>query len=169
MTFNRPIEPAAWSLQIPAEVIAACGLERRAPPFALVRERQDKPTTGRVARGPMKLMLRTLGAAAAGVGFVGAFVPLLPTTPFLLIASWAFLRSSPALAQRLHEHPLLGPYLREWAARRAIPRSVKVMGVASIGASLAGVYHLADPGLASVLGGWALIAAAGYVGTRPSC
>ena len=117
----------------------------------------------------MNVLLRMLGLVAAGVGFVGAFVPLLPTTPFLLVASWAFLRSSPELARKLHEHPLLGPYLCEWAERRAIPRPVKVVGLASIAASLAGVHQLAEPSWPAVVGGWALIAAAGYVGSRPSC
>ena len=87
-------------------VIAACGLEQPAASSAPARERRDL-AFNRVARGPMKLVLRTLGVAAAGVGFVGVFVPLLPTTPFLLVASWAFLRSSPELTRKLHEHPLL--------------------------------------------------------------
>jgi uncharacterized membrane protein YbaN (DUF454 family) len=81
------------------------------------------------------LGLRLLGVSAACLGIAGAVLPLLPTTPFLLIASWAFARSSPRLDAWLRAHPLLGPPLSAWERRRAIPRGAKLLAVASLSAS----------------------------------
>lgn len=67
-----------------------------------------------------------------GLALAGIFLPLLPTTPFLLTAAWAFYRSSPALYRRLMEHPRLGPYIRNFREHRAIPLHVKVWSVGLI-------------------------------------
>src|SRR5690606_41134853 len=69
------------------------------------------------------ILLRLAGAGAVGLALAGTVLPLLPTTPFLLVAAWAFARSSPRLDAWLHAHPRLGPPLAAWQARRAIPRS----------------------------------------------
>lgn len=73
-----------------------------------------------------------LGWCAMGLALAGIFLPLLPTTPFLLAAAWAFYRSSPALYRRLMEHPRLGPYIRNFREHRAIPLHVKVWSVGLI-------------------------------------
>lgn len=76
-------------------------------------------------------LARTLWLAAGlllvGVGIVGIFVPLLPTTDFMLLALPCFARSSPRLEAWLLNHPRFGPGLRAWRAERAIPRRAKVM------------------------------------------
>jgi hypothetical protein len=59
------------------------------------------------------------------LGLVGVFLPLLPTTPFLLLAGACFVRSSPRLHARLLAHPRLGPYLERWQKDRSIPRAAK--------------------------------------------
>jgi uncharacterized membrane protein YbaN (DUF454 family) len=61
------------------------------------------------------------GLFFVGLGAVGAFLPLLPTVPFLLLAVFCFARGNPAWEQRLLDHPKWGPPLREWRTRRAIP------------------------------------------------
>ncbi len=60
------------------------------------------------------------------MGVVGIFVPMLPTTPFLLLAAALFARSSPRLYDWLLGHPRLGPYIRAFREERAIPLRVKV-------------------------------------------
>jgi uncharacterized membrane protein YbaN (DUF454 family) len=70
------------------------------------------------------------------LGVVGAFLPILPTVPFLLLAAFCFARSNPAWEQRLLDHPTYGPSLRQWRERRAISRPAKVsaIGAMSVGA-----------------------------------
>ncbi|QSR19871.1 YbaN family protein [Novosphingobium sp. KA1] len=66
-----------------------------------------------------------LGLALVGIGVVGIFVPLLPTTDFMILALPCFARSSPKLEAWLLDHPRFGPGLRAWRAERAIPRHAK--------------------------------------------
>ena len=65
------------------------------------------------------------GLFFVGVGAVGAFLPLLPTVPFLLLALFCFARRNPVWEQRLLAHPKYGPLLLDWRQRRAIPRRAK--------------------------------------------
>lgn len=76
------------------------------------------------------------GWAMLVLGVVGIFVPLLPTTPFLLLAAWAFCRSSPRLYDRLLAHPCLGAYVRNFREYRAIPLHAKIISVTLIWATL---------------------------------
>jgi len=78
----------------------------------------------------------TLGALSVGVGMLGIFIPGLPTTVFLLLASYFFARSSPRLHRRLLEHPRLGPYL-EMASRRVMPLRAKVISLLAMWAGIA--------------------------------
>ncbi len=71
-----------------------------------------------------------LGHGCVGLGALGAFLPLLPTTPFLLVAAWAYARSSPELRARLHAHPRYGPTLRAWQEHGAVPRRAKALALA---------------------------------------
>ncbi|WP_082733561.1 YbaN family protein [Sphingobium yanoikuyae] len=75
-----------------------------------------------------------LGVMLVAIGFVGIFVPLLPTTDFLLLALPCFARSSPQLEAWLLNHPRYGPSLRAWRTDRAVPRHAKI--AACIGMAL---------------------------------
>lgn len=66
------------------------------------------------------------GLISVALGTLGVFLPLLPTVPFLLLATFCFARSNPVWEQRLLDHPRYGPPLREWRERRAISRKGKV-------------------------------------------
>lgn len=68
-----------------------------------------------------QLFYRTLAVLATGLGMVGVILPLLPTTPFLIVAVWAAGKSSPRLELWLLEHPQFGPLLKGWRDRGAIP------------------------------------------------
>lgn len=65
------------------------------------------------------------GVLALAAGIVGIFLPLLPTTPFVLLAAFCFSRGSARLEAWLLAHPRLGPPIAEWRARRAIPLRAK--------------------------------------------
>ena len=94
--------------------------------------------------------LKCLGVAATAAAIAGVVLPMWPTTPFALLAAWAFARSSPRLEARLLRHPRLGPPIRNWRERRAIPRSAKVVTAFSLPASWAGLW-LADTGAAALV------------------
>jgi uncharacterized membrane protein YbaN (DUF454 family) len=64
-----------------------------------------------------------LGGLMVALGFIGAFVPVMPTTIFLILASWCFARSSPRLEAWLLAHPHFGPTLSAWNATGAVPRA----------------------------------------------
>lgn len=94
-------------------------------------------STPRASTNPLPSSLRrklyvALGALSVAFGTVGLFVPGLPTTVFLIVASWFFVRSSPALHDRLVSHPRLGPPLRRFLEGRAMPRRAKVAAIASM-------------------------------------
>ena len=76
-----------------------------------------------------------LGALSVGLGTLGIFVPGLPTTVFLLLASYFFARGSPRLHRRLLDHPRFGPYL-ELASRRAMPLRAKVISLVAMWAGV---------------------------------
>lgn len=84
-------------------------------------EQPPPPPPNRVRRWLYVLV----GWTTMGLAILGVALPLLPTTPFLLLSAACFARSSPTLHQRLLDHPRLGPVLRTWRDERAVPRSAK--------------------------------------------
>ncbi|QTF92912.1 YbaN family protein [Halomonas sp. BM-2019] len=76
-----------------------------------------------------RLAWGSLAYGCIGLGTAGLVVPLLPTTPFLLVAAWAAPKGSPRLARWLDEHPRLGPTLHAWREQRAVPRRAKRLGL----------------------------------------
>jgi uncharacterized membrane protein YbaN (DUF454 family) len=66
-----------------------------------------------------------IGVGSVGLAIAGAVLPLLPTTPFLLLAAWAFARSSPRAEAWLLAHGRFGPTIRNWRERGAVARSAK--------------------------------------------
>lgn len=65
------------------------------------------------------------GWASLGLGTIGAFLPLLPTVPFMILAAFCFARSSPALEAKLLNHKYFGIHIRRWRERGAISRRGK--------------------------------------------
>ena len=80
----------------------------------------------------MKWLLIILGTVALLLGVVGVFLPLLPTTPFLLLAAALYFRSSPRLYDWLLAHPYFGTYIRNFRENRAIPLRVKIVSVSLV-------------------------------------
>src|SRR5687768_14861240 len=74
----------------------------------------------------------TIGWIFVALAALGVFLPLLPTTPFLLLASTCFVRSSPRAQRWLAESRWFGPILRDWHEHRAVRRPVKLLAVAVV-------------------------------------
>ncbi len=90
------------------------------------------------------------------LGVVGALLPLLPTTPFMLLALWAFSRSSARFHHWLYTHRWFGPPLQNWHTHRVVPWSVRLVAYTSMTASTVytgfiGDYHWAIPTATGVL------------------
>ncbi|MFN7398512.1 MAG: YbaN family protein [Sandaracinobacter sp.] len=81
------------------------------------------------SRPLMRGIWLALGLVATAAGLIGAVLPLLPTTPFLILAAACFARSSPRLEARILNDPRFGPLVREWRARGAIPPKAKLLAV----------------------------------------
>lgn len=71
----------------------------------------------------------SLGILSLCLGVIGIFLPLLPTTPFLLLSAALFFRSSPRMYQWLLSHRKLGPYIRSFREERSIPLRAKVISL----------------------------------------
>ena len=84
----------------------------------------------------VRTFLVILGGLSLVLGLLGIFVPLLPTTPFLLLAAALWGRSSPRLYAWLLSHRRLGPYIRNFRENRAIPLRAKVFSVTLLWATL---------------------------------
>lgn len=80
----------------------------------------------------MRILFILLGSLSLVLAVVGIFLPLLPTTPLLLLAAALYLRSSPRLYEWLLNHKYLGPYIRNFREHRAIPLRAKIVSVALI-------------------------------------
>lgn len=76
-----------------------------------------------------KWTLISLGSFFVGVATVGIFVPLLPTTPFLLLAAACYLRSSHRLYRWLLNNRFWGKYLKDYVEKRAVPLQVKLVSI----------------------------------------
>ena len=76
-----------------------------------------------------RTILISLGWLCVGLGFVGVFVPGIPTTIFLIIALWAFTKSSEKLRHWLLNHKRFGPILNNWQQHKVVPRRAKILMV----------------------------------------
>jgi uncharacterized membrane protein YbaN (DUF454 family) len=116
----------------------------------------------------MRWALIALGWTMVGVGVVGIVVPGLPTTPFLLVAAWAFARSSERFRHWLLNHRLFGPPIVAWQRHGAVPTSAKVLAVAMMAASLAYVaFFTTAPRYGVVAMGVTLAVIAAWLVSRP--
>lgn len=84
----------------------------------------------------MKPIYLLLGFVFFGLGAVGVVLPGLPTTPLLLLALWAFSRSSDRFHDWLYAHPVFGLPLQRWRQHRVIPLPAKLFALAMMAASL---------------------------------
>ena len=108
-----------------------------------------------------------VGVVALVLGAVGVFLPLLPTTPFILLAAVAFANSSERLHTWLIRHNLFGPLISNWRRHGAISRTAKLIAVVSMVAVVAVSIVLQVPAWIIVVQVIALSAVALFVLSRP--
>lgn len=99
----------------------------------------------------------------------GVILPILPTTPMLLVAAWAFGKSSPELAERIRNHKVFGPSVRDWQDHGVIALRAKSLAIgimALMGVWLWGFGNL--PPWLNLLTSAIMAGASIYVGSRPS-
>ena len=109
-----------------------------------------------------------LGWTCIGLGVIGALLPLMPTTVFLLIAAWAFSKSSERWHQWLLNHPRFGRLIRCWHEHHAMPRRAKRIALLTLAASYAFTASVFGPlSLAAVIGGICVAGVALYIAHIP--
>lgn len=112
---------------------------------------------------------KLLGAACVALGVTGAFLPILPSTIFFILAAGCFARSSPRLEARILNHLVFGPPVIAWREHGAIPVKAKFYAVAGMTCGYAVFFWLsAPPAWLAALVGCAMLACAGFVVSRPS-
>jgi uncharacterized membrane protein YbaN (DUF454 family) len=116
----------------------------------------------------MHYLMLALGLICTALGIVGIILPVMPGTVFLLIAVWAFSRSSEKLHLWLFYHPRFGQTIRAWHQYRAIPLRAKVLAVTMMAASFTYVAVMLNQNwLVPVLVGAILAPVAIWIATRP--
>lgn len=93
----------------------------------------------------MKILLNVIGCIAVILAILGIFLPLLPTTPFLLLASACFVRGSDRMHRWLRNHAMFGEYLRNFEDKRALPLRAKVLSLVLLWPSMIYSIYLVKP------------------------
>ena len=83
-----------------------------------------------------KVVYIILGSISLALGILGIFLPLLPTTPFLLLTAALYFRGSPELYDWLLNHKYLGPYIRNFRENKAIPLRAKIISITLLWATM---------------------------------
>jgi uncharacterized protein len=126
------------------------------------------------ARVRRKLDLRRLiylgiGWLSLGMAVAGIILPILPTTPFLLVAVWAFGKSSPELAEKIRNHRVFGPPVRDWQDHGVITRKAKSLAIAVMALMGGWLWFFGNlPVWLTLLIIAVMVGAGVYVGSRPS-
>ncbi len=91
------------------------------------------------------VVYRGLGIGLVGLAAIGVFLPLLPSTPFLLLATGCFMRSSPQWNERLFRSPLFGQCLRDWNTNGTVSPTTKAIAIGTM--TLVGLMTLVNGGM----------------------
>ena len=118
----------------------------------------------------MRPLYFTLGFTFFCAGLIGVFAPVIPTTPFMLLALWSFSRSSPRFHNWLYTHKLFGPPLQKWHDYRVIPPVAKYFALFFMAASLTVIYVFIDiPFWLKLIIAAIMAYGCWFILTKPSC
>jgi uncharacterized protein len=116
----------------------------------------------------MRVLYLAAGCGLLALGVIGAFLPVMPSTIFLILAAWCFARSSPRLEAWLMSHPKFGPVLVAWRREKAIPRRAKLLACLGMAVGFALFWVGVHPALELLLVVLVLIlASAWFILSRP--
>lgn len=115
-----------------------------------------------------KTGFRILAYTFLGLAVIGVVLPLLPTTPFVLLAAYFGGKGSPAFARWLEGHPSFGPAIRDWRRNRVIPVKAKALACSMMLLSWGLLFFMGAAGMVLAVSGVCLMSVAGYLLTRPS-
>lgn len=116
----------------------------------------------------IRLLWLGCGFFAVFLGIIGLLLPVMPTVPFLLVATWAFARSSPALNEKILRHPTIGPTILAWQQRGAIGRSSKIYAILAMSGGVALALWASIPVWLVLCQATVCTAVGIYILTRPS-
>lgn len=117
----------------------------------------------------LRLVWLLAGWGFLGLGLIGALLPVLPTTVFLILATWCFGRASPRLEAKLLAHPVFGPALQAWRRDGAVPLRAKWLACLGMALGYALFWWQLQPDPAAALvTGLAMLLTAGWLITRPT-
>lgn len=122
-----------------------------------------------MARPVLRILYVFCGLTCLVVGVIGAFLPILPTTPLVLLAAFFFSRGSPWLHRKLLNNRFMGGMIRDWQHHGAIGRRAKVSatGLMSLAFAYTAIY-VTVPVLVKVLVGVVCLSVLVFIWTRPS-
>ena len=93
----------------------------------------------------MKIILNIIAFTCVGLASLGMFLPVLPTTPFLLLASWLFLKANSGWHNWLLNHKVFGPYIQNFLIHRAIPLRAKIVSITTLWATILLSAYIVNP------------------------
>ncbi len=124
-------------------------------------ERMDRPL--------QRALYLVLGSVFFVTGVIGVFLPVLPTTPFMLLALWAFSNSSQKFHDYIWNHKRYGPMVRAWKQYGAIPLKAKISAIVVMGLSAIFVVFFSGAPMWAIISALALmLVGATYMLTRPT-
>lgn len=109
-----------------------------------------------------------LGLLSVGVGIAGVVLPLVPTTPMMILAAACFAKSSPRMHDWLYHHRIFGPSIQNWRAYGAIPPKAKLASVIAMAAAFGLSLWLGLSPWVLAMQGAVLAVMGGWIVTRPS-
>ena len=116
----------------------------------------------------LRLVYLSIGWICTSLGVIGAFLPVVPTTPFLIVAVWAFSKSSPRLREWLYHHPRYGTTIQDWFEYGAVSIFVKIFATVTMSLSIPIAYYFTENLVLSMIHTGVIILVVMFLISRPS-